>query len=105
PWLAAFRVPARGPCPPRRSSGLDPGPVGGVGLEMEIVAGEFEAVVLPRDPEGPGELAGTREVGIPAAQGLGGAHEDRVRAAEPLDRKSTRLNSSHLVISYAVFCL
>src|SRR5256885_12935684 len=26
-------------------------------------------------------------------------------AAPPLDRKSTRLNSSHLVISYAVFCL
>src|SRR5256885_8995688 len=24
---------------------------------------------------------------------------------EKLDRKSTRLNSSHLVISYAVFCL
>src|SRR5688500_19907050 len=28
----------------------------------------------------------------------------RPRAARP-DRKSTRLNSSHLVISYAVFCL
>src|SRR5256885_5457511 len=27
------------------------------------------------------------------------------RAALRLDRKSTRLNSSHLVISYAVFCL
>src|SRR2546426_7266994 len=27
------------------------------------------------------------------------------RAAELADRKSTRLNSSHLVISYAVFCL
>src|SRR5256885_7613556 len=26
-------------------------------------------------------------------------------SAQPLDRKSTRLNSSHLVISYAVFCL
>src|SRR5256885_17113208 len=26
-------------------------------------------------------------------------------AGEPVDRKSTRLNSSHLVISYAVFCL
>src|SRR2546426_9165919 len=26
-------------------------------------------------------------------------------ALEELDRKSTRLNSSHLVISYAVFCL
>src|SRR5256885_9126313 len=29
-------------------------------------------------------------------------HQDRARDA---DRKSTRLNSSHLVISYAVFCL
>src|SRR2546426_7144939 len=27
------------------------------------------------------------------------------RKAVTLDRKSTRLNSSHLVISYAVFCL
>src|SRR5256885_5815492 len=26
-------------------------------------------------------------------------------ASERVDRKSTRLNSSHLVISYAVFCL
>src|SRR5256885_5511382 len=26
-------------------------------------------------------------------------------AIDPEDRKSTRLNSSHLVISYAVFCL
>src|SRR5258708_17254951 len=26
-------------------------------------------------------------------------------AARPLDRKSTRLNSSHQIISYAVFCL
>src|SRR5688500_19703191 len=35
--------------------------------------------------------------------------EPRPQGAEPaeplLDRKSTRLNSSHLVISYAVFCL
>src|SRR2546426_2000691 len=29
----------------------------------------------------------------------------RRRARERPDRKSTRLNSSHLVISYAVFCL
>src|SRR5256885_6906520 len=32
------------------------------------------------------------------------ARGGRTRAAES-DRKSTRLNSSHLVISYAVFCL
>src|SRR5256885_6221857 len=30
---------------------------------------------------------------------------DRDAIVRPLDRKSTRLNSSHLVISYAVFCL
>src|SRR5256885_3657202 len=30
---------------------------------------------------------------------------DGARAHCPRDRKSTRLNSSHLVISYAVFCL
>src|SRR5256885_9962491 len=29
----------------------------------------------------------------------------RITANPSLDRKSTRLNSSHLVISYAVFCL
>src|SRR5690349_22544034 len=28
-----------------------------------------------------------------------------IRAARPTDRKSTRLNSSHVEISYAVFCL
>src|SRR3712207_7116919 len=34
-------------------------------------------------------------------------HEDRPgeRVQEELDRKSTRLNSSHANISYAVFCL
>src|SRR5258708_9980288 len=30
---------------------------------------------------------------------------DRRRTARPGDRKSTRLNSSHQIISYAVFCL
>src|ERR1022692_4783705 len=43
---------------------------------------------------------------------FGGTEETKERGtsthpdyAEPTDRKSTRLNSSHLVISYAVFCL
>src|SRR5688500_20024707 len=30
---------------------------------------------------------------------------DEIVAALPIDRKSTRLNSSHLVMSYAVVCL
>src|SRR5256885_8722086 len=33
------------------------------------------------------------------------AHHPHGRGAVLEDRKSTRLNSSHLVISYAVFCL
>src|SRR3712207_6206752 len=32
-------------------------------------------------------------------------HDENLRAATDLDRKSTRLNSSHANISYAVFCL
>src|SRR5256885_2398358 len=32
-------------------------------------------------------------------------HAARMTAMDTADRKSTRLNSSHLVISYAVFCL
>src|SRR2546427_4949558 len=47
---------------------------------------------------------------VPHARGPG-THEHRVpvpverRIAEVADRKSTRLNSSHSQISYAVFCL
>src|SRR2546426_9369660 len=38
--------------------------------------------------------------------GVNGTHERRKKEkVEVPDRKSTRLNSSHLVISYAVFCL
>src|SRR5205807_2898727 len=43
------------------------------------------------------------EIGDPGAEDPARDHRDR--AAELRDRKSTRLNSSHLVISYAVFCL
>src|SRR2546430_5244058 len=41
-------------------------------------------------------------------EALGHAHDQRPTtdlAARPGDRKSTRLNSSHSQISYAVFCL
>src|SRR5437868_11544790 len=59
----------------------------------------------------PGNFGGFRaEGGTPAAQedhnhnfsmiGVGKGSEP-----EKLDRKSTRLNSSHVSISYAVFCL
>src|SRR2546426_3477731 len=38
-------------------------------------------------------------------QGEQDAHGQSLTPAAARDRKSTRLNSSHLVISYAVFCL
>src|SRR5256885_6512454 len=51
-------------------------------------------------------LAGRRRRLHHAAAGLHrGSRSSRGHALEPGDRKSTRLNSSHLVISYAVFCL
>src|SRR5256885_11644764 len=48
-----------------------------------------------------GEPAGGAQIGVWGfCIAICGAHEKTER-----DRKSTRLNSSHLVISYAVFCL
>src|SRR5438874_9225297 len=58
---------------------------------------------------------GDRPVGRACGSRGGGAHRARGRrdpdrrqrgdAVHPQDRKSTRLNSSHVEISYAVFCL
>src|SRR5215467_15086929 len=42
---------------------------------------------------------------VHAAEEHAGARVDARGVRAHLDRKSTRLNSSHLVISYAVFCL
>src|SRR6202012_6216215 len=40
----------------------------------------------------------------PSSRGWPGAGGGWAGAATPRDRKSTRLNSNHTVISYAVFC-
>src|SRR3712207_7644227 len=71
-----------------RSAPLGPPP----GHRLEQVAGA--------GPPGRGEPAGHDGV-------LGGQHGQPAAAhlLEHLDRKSTRLNSSHANISYAVFCL
>src|SRR5256885_9606744 len=52
-----------------------------------------------RRPLPDGRRRGSAPLGAAHARAL--LHHARCRA----DRKSTRLNSSHLVISYAVFCL
>src|SRR5207253_10766101 len=57
--------------------------------------------IAPRDVEIRGADRQALEVGVANADLL--LLGDRRR--EDLDRKSTRLNSSHVAISYAVFCL
>src|SRR5688500_19467441 len=46
-----------------------------------------------------------RHPGVRGPRGAGQLEVDDLDCAVRADRKSTRLNSSHLVISYAVFCL
>src|SRR5690625_6461337 len=56
------------------------------------------------DPESSSdEIAEIYSLGI--TRDLQLQEEDRMFRLKPLDRKSTRLNSSHVAISYAVFCL
>src|SRR6266496_2204296 len=57
------------------------------------------------DRAGTGDLLDRRLSHRRAARGLGTAQPRPRRATAGVDRKSTRLNSSHVEISYAVFCL
>src|SRR5690606_41971549 len=62
-----------------------------------------EARLLAED--GPGIGQGRRVVGDVRALPLGEVGPGAHRTGRGRDRKSTRLNSSHVKISYAVFCL
>src|SRR5207253_11322244 len=59
---------------------------------------------VPRRSERGGVSGGGSGAGGLAAD-RGGGEQGAVRSGGVLDRKSTRLNSSHVAISYAVFCL
>src|SRR2546426_1398313 len=52
-----------------------------------------------------GAIARFTELGFPTMKQEEWRFTSVAPIAETRDRKSTRLNSSHLVISYAVFCL
>src|SRR5690625_6842188 len=91
--------------------GLRLRPGGGDRLLLEVDPGE------PAPREGPGHEvhrvpltaadvddvdSGAQPVDLP---GEGQDDVDEQRVLDRADRKSTRLNSSHVAISYAVFCL
>src|SRR5690606_37826261 len=60
---------------------------------------------LRREQAGSGSLGDLGAHIVDLAQYLAGEHLAGVSALTETDRKSTRLNSSHVKISYAVFCL
>src|SRR5206468_11926292 len=76
--------------------------------DLDLLAGHGIAVLLEVELDGVvhlrrrvGELAGVRHDEPDLDRRL----SERRRDTEQQDRKSTRLNSSHDQISYAVFCL
>src|SRR2546430_6018235 len=68
----------------------------GVVTEIEVTRG---TLVEPVDQFA--QIAAAKLALFPTLEGF----SDRQESAPQLDRKSTRLNSSHSQISYAVFCL
>src|SRR3712207_8211567 len=63
----------------------------------------FERFYTDRPEQGFGQNSG---LGLSISRQIVEAHRGTIRAENlPGDRKSTRLNSSHANISYAVFCL
>src|SRR5690606_42159467 len=92
------------PSPTRRSSDL-------VGLVGHLDAGSVVAALTKRLVHGQhafqqlGALVGVERLVLAGCPGEIPAMEEHVACVDRVDRKSTRLNSSHVKISYAVFCL
>ena len=71
--------------------------------------GVLRAKLVPARAIGAMQKEGAGFAGFAAWLDMTPAHPDLFAVPDPAsliqDRKSTRLNSSHVVISYAVFCL
>src|SRR5699024_12773551 len=97
PYLSSLPLHAALPSyPTRRSSDLVVQGAGELGKALHL------PVLGQHQPEGPGGGLHGLGLGVAAHTGDREAHVHRRPLA---DRKSTRLNSSHVSISYAVFCL
>src|SRR5438132_10383065 len=73
------------------------------------ISGQIEVGMIRQVQDGRGvrfgDVVHAQRVVVGELVGNGDHERARVALITVLDRKSTRLNSSHTVISYAVFCL
>src|SRR5690554_6445454 len=69
-------------------------------LKIRLVLAEEAAVTAPVGTAGTTTAINIEKILIQLSHGKG-----KLTHAQEIDRKSTRLNSSHVRISYAVFCL
>src|SRR5699024_11992032 len=88
--------------PTRRSSDLDTALGGPITMLRRVHWGPFEQLRL--EPKDTFELF-YEEKNFRSVGGFITGANPMHRGHEYIDRKSTRLNSSHVSISYAVFCL
>src|SRR5690606_39560842 len=98
--LLVLQHPRSTPCPYTRSSDLLPVPAGLSDVEAAGLPETYFTVwsnVFDRGRLSPGES-------LLVHGGASGIGTTAVQLATAIDRKSTRLNSSHVKISYAVFC-
>src|SRR2546430_11429810 len=74
---------------------------------LTLAGAGVRLALAPSTAAAPGDLRLVgRDTPPPGPRGLSATARTAARLARPLlDRKSTRLNSSHSQISYAVFCL
>src|SRR5437870_7150534 len=81
------------------------------GHVMGAATGDHEPMRMPKpgwaeqDPENWWQAAVQAVRAVFESTGLSGKDIAAVGLSGQIDRKSTRLNSSHVAISYAVFCL
>src|SRR5690625_7088388 len=71
-------------------------------LDLDVVEGEFVVLI---GPSGCGKSTFLYMCAGFESPSSGEVCFDGATVTKPGDRKSTRLNSSHVAISYAVFCL
>src|SRR5258708_17770548 len=109
PGPASGVTPPFGPCPP---SGQLSGATTGEPLIPSPTSGSRPALIRPIFAGQPGRIAAEVHCAPEHVKPLLAADpgsEERLHmlwgAVHLRDRKSTRLNSSHQIISYAVFCL